>query len=275
MLKLELDFNDRQLQAKLRKIVFKNGRLKCPHCGSFIIRKVKSEKRYYCKRCRKKFSLLSSSWLKNIKIPLAQFTILLQLWLKGYGVAEVSELVKLSVPTIRKYYSLFRLNIVKSIDFKAENNVQVDEAYFGRFKKDGNVYHSWRTYHSPPKTCVAGIGCPANGLLATRVIEGTKGEKIRKFIYEQVPTDVHVYSDGSHIYTNLRKDYHHTSQTHDLGFENAYYIESCWSWMKRKLFKQYHHFHKKNAVDYVSELTWRFNIRKMQKNALDYLQKSL
>lgn len=275
MLKLQLDFNDRQLQTKLRKIVFKNGRLKCPHCSSFIIRKVKSEKRYYCKRCRKKFSTLSSSWLKNIKISISQFTVLLQLWLKGYGVAEAHELTKVSVPTIRKYYHLFRLNIVKSVDFKAENNVQVDEAYFGRFRKDGNTYHSWRTYHAPPKTCVAGIVCPRNGLLTTRVIVGPKGEKIRKFIYEKVPTKVDIYSDGSHIYTQLRNDYHHISQTHDLGFENAYFIESCWSWMKRKLFKQYHHFHKKNARYYVSELTWRFNTRKIPKNALDYLQTSL
>jgi len=275
MLKLKLDFNDRQLQAKLRKIIFKNGRLKCPHCGSFIIRKVKSEKRYYCKRCRKKFSVLSSSWLKNIKIPLAQFTVLLQLWLKGYGVAEANELTKLSIPTIRKYYGLFRLNIVKTVDFKAENNVQVDEAYFGRFQKAGNYYHGWQTYPTPLKTCVAGIGCPATGLLATKVILGPKGKKIRKFINEKVSNDICVYSDGSYIYTKLRERYRHISQTHDLGFENAYFIESCWSWMKRKLFKQYHHFHQKNAKKYVSELTWRFNTRKESKNVFDYIKTSL
>jgi transposase-like protein len=267
--------NERQIESRLRKIVFPKGRLKCPHCGSFIVKRIKSEQRYHCRRCRKKFSLLSGTWMKDIKIPLAKFILLFEFWAEGYGVKDSSGLSKTSVPTVRRYFRLFRKNIVKTIDFRPQNNVQVDEAYFGRLKKQSNIYHGWRTFRVQEKVCVAGIGCPSTGTLATRVIEGAKGGPIRKFIYEKVPTDIHIYSDGSRIYTRLREDYRHTSQTHDLGFHNAYYIESCWSWMKRRLFKQYHHFHRKNAEEYVSELTWRFNTRKMPKNVFNYIKNSL
>ena len=60
---------------------------------------------------------------------------------------------------------------------------------------------------------------------------------------------------------------------HDRGFEYSYHIESCWSWMKRRLFKQYHHFTKRYAPEYVQELTWHFNTRKSDKNPLKYLNK--
>ncbi|GEM_PF-3403067 len=256
-------------------MILKKGRLKCVHGGSYQVRKVKSENRYHCQSCRRKFSLFLATWLKSIKISLSDFIILLHLWKNEYSVKQTTELTNLSVPTIRRYFALFRTNIVKSVEFIAQNNVQVDEAYFGRFKKRANYFHGQRTYNIQDKTCVAGIGCPSTGMLATKVIRAKPGIPIKQFICQQVPTNVHVYSDGSPIYTNLRYDYFHTSRTHDLGFHNAYYIESCWSWMKRKLFKQYHHFHRKNAESYVSELTWRFNIRNSTNTALDYIKNSL
>lgn len=116
----------------------------------------------------------------------------------------------------------------------------MDEAYFGQFKKQANYYHGVRTYQVVEKMCVAGISCPVNGQLTAMVVRQDTGNTIRSFIRMQVPEDVRVYSDGSYIYTRLRETHVHYAQTHDLGFHNAYYIESCWSWMKRKLFRQYH-----------------------------------
>jgi hypothetical protein len=128
------------------------------------------------------------------------------------------------------------------------------------------LYHGKRTSKVVQKTCVAGIAHPSLGTLALRVIEGKPGVPIKSFIREKVPRSVKVYSDGSYIYTGLRDTHRHRSQTHDLGFHNAAYIEDCWSWPKRKLFKQYYHFSKKYAHEYVQELEWRFNTRKSPKN---------
>lgn len=275
MYTIQSPFSDRKIRTILRKLVFKNGRLRCPHCRCFKIKSIRQEDRWYCTRCRKRFSLTAHTWLKQVKIPLPLFIVLLSFWLEDVTVDLAAKLTSISRPTVYRYYRLFRRNIVKTATFKPEKNVQVDEAYFGQFKKQANYFHGKRTYKVVEKVCVAGISCPSTGQLATMVVEGKPGNPIKEFIRRQVPKDVWVYSDGSPIYTYLRNDYFHIAKTHDLGFENAYYIESCWSWMKRKLFKQYHHFTRKYAPEYVSELTFKFNTRRLTKNPLYYLQNSL
>ena len=272
MLELKTSFNDRQIKTALRNTFFNKGRLKCPHCQSFKVRSI--EKRYYCTRCRKKFSLYSNSWIRHIKIPLKTFVIVLECWLKCKSVNDTAELSKTSIPTIRRYYRLFRLNIVKTVDFKPTDHVQVDEAYFGQFIKQANYYHGFVKYQVVEKTGVAGISCPATGQLRTAIIEGRPGQFVKDFIRQNVPTNIRVNSDASFLYRNLYKlGYNHYSMSHDRGFEYSYYIESCWSWMKRRLFKQYHHFTRRYASEYVQELTWHFNTRKDTKNPLKCLTK--
>ncbi|MDE2019628.1 MAG: IS1595 family transposase [Patescibacteria group bacterium] len=261
MYHIAADIPESKVRTILRNIIFKKGRLKCPHCGCFKILSVKKEGRYHCRRCRKKFSLLSGTWMKNVKIPLPLFVILLSFWLEDVTVQLAEKLTGLSRPTLYGYYRLFRTHIVQTIDFTPQTGVQVDEAYFGTFKKQANWMHGRQTYRVVGKVCVAGISCPATGQLATMVVEGKPGKLIKRFIRKLVPEDVTVYSDGSPIYTMLRDSHLHIARTHDRGFHNAYYVESCWSWMKRKLFRQYHHFTKKYAKNYVSELTFKFNTR--------------
>jgi transposase-like protein len=275
MYHVELDIPEAKVVSVLRRIVWRNGRPHCPRCGIFRIRAVKKECRYHCPKCRRKFSLLSHTWMKDVKIPLSLFIVLLSFWLEDVTVELASKLASLSHPTVYRYYRLFRRHIVQPLEFRPLEAVQVDEAYFGQFKKQANYFHGKRTYKVVQKTCVAGIACPTTGTLATQVIERKPGEPIKSFIRSLVPEDVTVYSDGSPIYTKLRETHFHISQTHDRGFETAYYIESCWSWMKRKLFKQYHHMSRKYAKEYVSELTFKYNTREEPKNPFDYIAKSL
>lgn len=276
MIKVLCTLSERQLHSELRKIIFPpKGRLHCTHCQSFVVKKLRNENRYHCPRCRKKFSLFSGTWLEHSRIPLTTFMILLWSWMNEYSIGQSCDITRLSVPSVRRYFRLFRIHVVKSTVFKPQKSVQVDEAYFGSYRKSSNFYHGIKKYHLKPKVCVSGIACPSLGTLAMRVIEGVKTKPIQDFIREKVPRDVHVYSDGSPIYTSLQTTHSHTSQTHDLGFHNAAFIEGCWSWTKRRLFKQYHHFTLKYAKEYVRELEWRFNTRKLAKEPLTELRKSL
>lgn len=270
MLELKTSFNNREIKTALRKAFFNKGRLKCPRCNCFKVRSI--EKRYYCVRCRKKFSLTSNSWIKDIKIPLSKFVVILECWLKGRSVKDTAESSNTSIPTIRRYYRLFRTNIVKNKEFEPQDHVQVDEAYFGQFVKQANYYHGFMRYRVVDKTGVAGISCPRTGQLKTAIIQGKPGLFVKDFIYQNVPPNIPVYSDASFLYRNLyKRGYNHYSMSHDRGFDYSYYIESCWSWMKRRLFKQYHHFTRKYASEYVQELTWHFNTRKDTKNPLKCL----
>lgn len=266
------DLGERALRARLRQLVFKKGRVVCPHCGRYRIQTV--EGRYWCGQCRKKFSLTSRTWLRSMKVPLRTFFGLLDCWFHEVPVSEAARQYRISVVSTRYWYRKFRLYVTEEAVFKPQESVQVDEAYFGRFKKGANYLHGYRKYQVMNKVCVAGISCPKTGTLATRVIPDLPGIRIKAFIREKVPTDVHVYADGSHLYTRLDTTHFLIQRTHDLGFQTAYYIESCWSWMKRKLFKMYHHFTRRYAPEYVRELTWRFNTRREPKDSLVLLARS-
>lgn len=248
-------------------------RMRCPHCRSLRIKRIES--RYHCAVCRKKFSKYSHTWLRHKKLPTKTILAILSCWLKGYPVNTAHDLCGASIPTIRRYYRLFRLNVVKSSDFKPESHIQADEAYFGRFRKSANYYHSVRRYEVMNKVCVFGMVCPNTGQLFTRVVHRRPGQIIKSIIRRYIPPSVAVYSDKSPYYTHLNNTHTHYRRSHDQGFEYSQYIESCWSWMKRMLFKQYHHFTKRYAKEYVAELTWKFNTRKTIKDPLDILKNSL
>ena len=207
-----------------------------------------------------------------MKIPLRTFFILLDCWINEVPVKEAARRSGRSYVTAHGWYKKFRLHIPKTVAFKPKKAVQADEAYFGRFKRQANYYHGYRKYKVVNKVGVVGVACPTTGQLATRIIEGRPGEFVRAFIREQVPPNVRVYADGSYLYTRLSETHFLTQRTHDQGFHYAYYIESCWSWMKRMLFKMYHHFTRRYAPLYIAELTWRFNIRNASKNPFEILQ---
>lgn len=275
MYRISLSLSERQIRARLRICILKGRRLKCCHCGSYKILYLKKEDRYHCKRCRKKTSLFANTWLREVKISIKVFLKIFVLWIREFSVKIASEECLVSEVTIRRYYRLFRLHVVKSVEFRPEIAVQVDEAYFGQFKRQANYYHGFKKYKVIDKVCVAGISCPSNGQLLAQVIrEVPKGKSIRALIKKHVPKSIIVYADGSYIYTRLRNTHCLIQQTHDLGFENAYYIEGCWSWMKRKLFKIYHHFDRKFAEEYVAELVWCFNTRKSLKDPWKFLSDS-
>ena len=151
MIRVTCSLSERQIEAELRKIFFPpKGRLKCIRCGNWKIKKVTSENRYHCPKCRKKFSLLSGTWLGHIRIPLTTFMIVLWAWMNEYPIDHTGDLSGLSHVSVRRYFRLFRLHVVKSVEFKPQESVQVDEAYFGSFKKQSNSYHGVQTDRLAP-----------------------------------------------------------------------------------------------------------------------------
>lgn len=264
----------RQVISALKDALKQKGHFKCPFCKSFRVSAI--ENRYFCSVCRKKFSATSCTWLKYCKLDISLIVRLMDCWLNEYPIVTTAKETGVSTNTVSRYYRLFRLNIVRNDNFEAQDSVQVDEAYFGRFRKRANSMYGIPTYKVKNKVGVFGIGCPKTGKLKTTVIGRKPGKFIKQFINDTVSKKIKIFSDKSPYYTHLgRYGYNHHAQTHIQGFGTAYFIESCWSWMKRKLFKQYHHFTSRYASEYIAELTWRFNNRKEAKNPIYYLMESL
>lgn len=102
----------------------------CPECHNFAV--VRYETRYRCQSCRVKFSLLSHTWLRDIKIPLRAFWLILWCWTKQIPVKQTQDLTILSDKAIRHWFTLFPTHLPANEEI-LEHIVQLDEAYFGRF----------------------------------------------------------------------------------------------------------------------------------------------
>ena len=120
--------SEAQLRKFLRKAVF-GKYLHCPHCGSRRVSPI--EKRYYCQKCRKKFSLISESWLRGAKIPLPKICLLLWCWQIKIPLDQAMAVAAVSLPTVRQWYDKFRGNLpMEKLDkIRLEGNVQADECY--------------------------------------------------------------------------------------------------------------------------------------------------
>lgn len=89
--------SEAKIKKQLRKIIFGKN-IFCPFCRSRRV--YVSENRYRCRRCRKPFSLLSGTWLKDIKISLRTFYALLWCWTQKVPVLQTEKFCHLSEKTV-------------------------------------------------------------------------------------------------------------------------------------------------------------------------------
>lgn len=117
--------SEARIKRLLRQIVFGKN-VWCPKCRSRLV--CRYEGRYRCKRCREKFSLLSNTWLADMKLPLQKFWLILWAWTQAIPVKQAQSLSGLSEETIYRWYGRFRYHLPEQPDILA-NIVQLDEAY--------------------------------------------------------------------------------------------------------------------------------------------------
>jgi len=119
--------SEAQIRKLLRKIVFGKN-IFCPICRRRKV--IKENNRFWCIKCRTRFSLLSHTWLSHLKIPLQTFWLVLWCWTEQVPVKQTARLTQLSVPTIYHWFSIFRSHLPDDPQV-LEHLVQLDEAYFG------------------------------------------------------------------------------------------------------------------------------------------------
>src|SRR5258708_6118562 len=95
-----------QIRKYLRHIVFGKN-IYCPLCKTRSV--VASQDRYRCPSCRIRFSLLSHTWLGNMKISLQLFWLILWCWTTQIPVRQAEALTELSEKAVRHWYQLFNI----------------------------------------------------------------------------------------------------------------------------------------------------------------------
>lgn len=104
--------SEAQIRKYLRKIIF-GSNIYCPRCWK---REVYSDHdRFWCKRCRTRFSLLSHTWLSNLKLPLQTFWVILWYWTQQVPVKQTAKFSKLSLVTIYHWFEVFRSHLPEDL----------------------------------------------------------------------------------------------------------------------------------------------------------------
>lgn len=248
-------------EAKIRKhlkhIIY-GQHIFCPMCHSRKIYKI--QKRYYCSKCRRSFSLLSGTWLSNIKLSLRTFWALLWCWTQQVPVLQTQKLCHVSEQTVYHWFRQFRLHLPQFEPILA-GEVQMDEAYF----KNLSLIMAKQI----------GTRNLAHQIIFKNSVD--KGETTN-FLFQFIQPKSKLQTDGSAIYRNInqwwqvkhRKDNH---SKFEFGLTSE--IEGMFGVLRTFIRRMYHHATTEYLPEYVGEFCLRFCHPEMFFSPLNYLQKSI
>lgn len=252
--------SDAQIRKYIRRIVFGKN-IFCPCCKSRNV--ALYEKRYRCRKCRTPFSLLSHTWLGNMKISPQKFWLVLWCWTNQMPVKQTMALSGFSEKSVRYWYDSFRDHLPK--DRKVlEHIVQLDEAYFG-----GMVGYS--LFMGKQK---------GTRKLAYRILSHNAPSRhdALVFLKTYVKSESTLQTDGGSIYKNINKYYpvNHMVDIHKkFEFTNTSEIEGMFGVLRTFIRRMYHHVTAEKFPDLMCEFYFRFSHPEMFKSPYHYLLNTL
>jgi transposase-like protein len=250
--------SEARIKKYLKYAIYGDRFLFCPECHFTNIRAY--EDRYRCPRCRCKFSLLSHTWLSNLKLPLQQWWMLLWCWTQKIPVQQASALTKLSQVTIYHWYDQFRNHLPEEYHV-LETIVQLDEAYF----------KNW--------CLIMGKQIGSRKLAYDLIYRQHPGRlAANSFLFQKVQPGAKLWTDGASIYKRV-EDYwpvEHTSDVHKkFEFTHTSEIEGTFGNLRTFIRRMYHHTSQEKFPDYVREFCFRFSSPELFESPQLYCEKTL
>lgn len=250
--------SDAQIRRYLRRIIFGKN-IFCPVCKQRNTVYAVQE-RYRCLKCCIRFSLLSHTWLSNLKLPLQQFWLILWCWTTQIPVKQTEALTELSEKAIRHWYEQFRQHLPVSYEI-LEALVQLDEAYFGGRQEFSLMMAKQEGTRK----------------LAFHVLPNTSPGKadVVAFLQTYVKPHTHLYTDGGSIYKQIDKWWpvtHEFDIHKKFEFTNTSDIEGMFGVLRTFIRRMYHHVTPDKFPELMCEFCYRFSHPEMFKSPCYYLQ---
>lgn len=249
--------SERVIRKNLRLAIF-GGNMFCPECRSQRV--VKYGKRYRCRRCRAKFSLLSHTWLADTKLSLPKLWLVLWAWCRRVPVQQTMALTLLSEETIRRWYGRFRSNLPEN-PIILERIVQLDEAYgkswtlmMGKEQGTKKLAYAFVPQRRPVR------------------------HHATAFLEQHVKPRSILRTDSSWIYKGIENWWpveHGTDIHAKWQFGKTSEIEGMFGVMRTFIRRMYHHVPSESMPEYVREFCARFSLPELFENPSSYLQKTL
>jgi hypothetical protein len=194
-------------------------------------------------------SLWGLIWSYNNKIPIDQTT----------------RLLKLSRPTVYRWFALFRANLPDQENVRLEGIVQIDEGYFGGRKKGAAVIGAKQVGTRK----VAALIIPASSVART---------DITPFLRQHIVPGSKLWSDGASIYKGIGRYWpvEHAWDVHRKAeFGKTSEIEGFWGCLRTYIRRMYHHVTVQKLPEFVKEYQSRLMNPEIFKNPASFLEKTL
>jgi transposase-like protein len=249
--------SEAQIQKRLRRIIFGKN-IFCPECNSRQV--VRYEKRYRCRACRIKFSLLSHTGLSDMKLSYQTFWRLLWAWTIQMPIKQAQSLTKLSDDCVRRWYSRFRAHLPEETHI-LERIVQMDEASF----RDAALLMAKQK---------------GTRKLSFDVLRGVAPQKHHAgyFLFRKVKPGTKLWTDGAAIYRDIEEWWpiRHSRDIHKkFEFAHTSEIEGVFGNYRTFVRRMSHHHGSEHLEEYVREFCFRFSSPELFENPLYYLEKTL
>jgi hypothetical protein len=210
--------------------------------------------------CRKPFTLLSGTWLSNLKLSLRTFWALLWCYCNQIPVKQTGKLCHVSEVSIYHWFREFRLHL-PDFEHILEGTVQMDEAYF--------------------KSLSLIMAKQENSKkLAHQIIYKNSVDKSEasQFIFQWVSPGSRLQTDGAGIYERIN---HWWPVKHKVDIHKKFQfgltseIEGMFGVLRTFIRRMYHHATSEYLPEYVSEFCLRFSSPEIFNSPNDYLIKTL
>lgn len=244
----------------------------CPHCGGTRIYHFGDHRTHKCGQCRKRFSIKVGTIFEDTKIPMRKW--MMAIWLitsHKKGIASTQLAKDLGLTQKSAWFVLHRLRYAartQSFSAPLGGIVEVDETYVGG--KGVNRHKSDPRHRHGTADKVAVIGAlERGGQAVATVIERTDTRTLDGFVHGVVSPSAQLVATDEHAgYRRLSRTYshgvvRHTAGEYVAGAAHTNSIEGFWALLKRQIIGIHHFVSPKHLNAYVSEVTWRFNLRTM------------
>ena len=264
MFRIYAGLTDAKAKAMVRKTLFVHGRAVCPVCKVRRRFKTLSDDRYFCGRCRKKYSLKQLAGFSGAKLSWPQILVLGRAFIKNYTLESARDASAVSYPTVRRYYELLREKAAKFTKERTgflSGRVAIDACYIGKRKNNNQAV-------------VLGVVQENYENLAFRIVREEDQGYVEKFLYDTTTPWSHVIHDGHTAYKDLSwTGVTHEAEIHELGqFKKTVPIERIWALLRTRLRRTYHHVWKEKLPGYLAEFRFKFLYRSTGKNQQEFLQ---
>ncbi|MFZ0629837.1 MAG: IS1595 family transposase [Acidobacteriaceae bacterium] len=262
-----------------------DGRINCPRCGSDQHSFISTRKIWFCKGCKKQFTVKVGTIFEDSALGLDKWMTAVWMIVNAKNGVSSYELARsLGVTQKSAWFMLHRIreamasgSILKMGGSRGGGPVEIDEAYIGGNPKFMHANRRAKLNLATKrdnKTAVMGMLDRETRQVRAKVVPNVKRETLMNEILENVTWGSKVYTDSAMQYDGLKvRQFVHDTVSHIdeyvRGEVHTQGIENFWSLLKRMLRGTYVAVEPFHLDRYVGEQVFRFNNRATKDNPLN------